>query len=364
MSEVYLGALTGTSMNSIDAALFDFRSSPPQLLAHHALSFPELLQEKLQTLSRQPCSLPEFALTEHALSQCFVQCINTLITQAGIAKSEIAAAGVHGQTLLHQGGASPRTTLQLLDPNLINAQCGLNVVSDFRRRDLAEGGEGAPLAPLIHQLLFHDASEDRAVVNIGGIANITFLPAAGAISGFDSGPGGALMDEWCQLHQGDAFDREGQWARAGDPNESLLEAMLKDPYFDQPPPKSTGREYFSRDWLEGLISSYPSDPDTVQSTLAELTARSIADAVSTAPAPVQTVLVCGGNARNLYLMERLDALLDATVAPSDNYGLDAEWVECCLFAWLARQRMHAEALDLTDITGSANPAIAGALWPA
>ena len=361
MSEFYLGALSGTSMNSIDAALFDFTTSPPKLLAQHSAPFPDLLREKLLTLSRNPCTLQEFALAEHGLSQCFVHGINALLKSCNLSAHDIGAVGIHGQTVLHQGGNQPRLTLQLLDPNLISTQCRLTVVSDFRRRDLAEGGEGAPLAPLIHQVLFHSPNEDRAIVNIGGIANITQLPAEGPVTGFDSGPGGALMDEWCLLHQGEPFDRDGAWARSARPSELLLEAMLKDPYFGQESPKSTGREYFSRDWLEELISRYPTAPDVVQATLAELTTRSIADATGS---DVKTVLVCGGNARNLWLMERLSALLDAKVAPTDTYGLDAEWVECCLFAWLARQRIRGEAIDLRNITGSQNPAIAGAIWSA
>ncbi len=358
MSELYLGALSGTSMNSIDAALFDFTPSLPELLAHYSIPFPELLREKLLTLSRNPCTLHEFALAEHGLSQCFAQCISALLESCDVPASDISAAGLHGQTLLHQGGGQPRLTLQLLDPNLISTQCKVTVVSDFRRRDLAEGGEGAPLAPLIHQVLFYTPSEDRAVVNIGGIANITQLPAEDPSTGFDSGPGGALMDEWCLLHQGEPFDRDGAWARSATPNEALLEAMLEDPYFSQSLPKSTGREYFSRDWLEGLISSHPAAPDVVQATLAELTARSIADAID----EVDTVLVCGGNARNLWLMERLAHLLEATVLPTDTYGLDAEWVECCLFAWLARQRVRNEAIDLRGITGSQQTCISGAIW--
>ena len=211
MSTLYIGALSGTSMNSIDAALFDFAPQQPKLLAHHAIPFPDLLQEKLQHLILNPHSLRECALAEHALSQSFVQCIQALLESSTTTPDRITAAGVHGQTLLHQAGKEPPLTLQLLDPSQISAQCGISVISDFRRRDLAEGGEGAPLAPLAHYRLFHSATENRAVVNIGGIANVTLLPAERPAQGYDSGPGGGLLDEWSQLHLGEEYDRNGQW---------------------------------------------------------------------------------------------------------------------------------------------------------
>ena len=364
MSMLYLGALSGTSMNSIDAALFDFASEQPKPLARHAAPFPDLLREKLQHLILNPHSLQEYALAEYALGQSFAQCIQTLLESSNVTPDQIAAAGVHGQTLLHQSGGEPLLTLQLLNPNQISAQCGIPVISDFRRRDQAEGGEGAPLAPIAHHRLFHSATENRAVVNIGGIANITWLPTDRTAQGHDSGPGGGLLDEWSQLHLNEDYDQDGQWGRTGTVREELLETMLRDPYFAQPPPKSTSREYFCRSWLEGLITDYPASPEDVQATLIELTARSIAMALQASSPEAQRVLLCGGGARNTYLRERLTALLPVPVELTDEHGLEAEWVECFLFALLACLHDRKEAVDLTAITGSRKATVLGAAWPA
>ncbi len=364
MSELYLGALTGTSMNSLDAAIFDFQPPQPKLLAAHALPFPDTLRDKLQNLVLNPHGLREYALVEHALSRCMAQSIHQVLKDSGLSAAQIAAAGVHGQTLLHQTRETPKLTLQLLDPNVISHLCEMPVVSDFRRRDLANEGEGAPLAPLLHEQLFRSTTENRAVVNIGGIANVTLLPTEGKITGFDSGPGGGLLDEWSQLHLDELFDCEGQWARTGTVQPDLLDAMLKDPYFSQEPPKSTSREYFNRPWLESLIDSYPTPPQDVQTTLTELTARSIAFALQSTATPCERILLCGGGARNTYLTERIAEHASAPVEVTDTYGLDVEWVECCLFAWLARQRMHGKAVDLTAITGSRQAAVLGAIWSA
>lgn len=364
MSTLYLGALSGTSMNSIDAALFDLGSEQPRLIAHHAIPFPDLLREKIQHLILNPHSLREYALTEYALSQNFTQCIQTLLKNGKLTPDQVISVGLHGQTLLHQTGDDPSLTLQLLNPGLISAQCGISVVSDFRRRDLAEGGEGAPLAPLAHQRLFHSATENRAVVNIGGIANITWLPADGLVQGYDSGPGGGLLDEWSQLHLGEDYDRDGQWGRTGAVQEELLKTMLRDPYFSQSPPKSTSREYFSRSWVEGMVAEHPANPEDIQATLTELTARSIGTALLVASPAVQRVLLCGGGARNTYLRERIANQIPVPVEPTDKHGLDAEWVECFLFALLAYLHDRKEAVDLMEITGSRKAAVLGATWPA
>ena len=364
MSTLYLGALSGTSMNSIDAALFDFAPKQPKLLAHHAAPFPDLLQEKLQHLILNPHSLREYVLAEYALSQSFAQCIQTLLENSAVTPGEIVAAGIHGQTLLHQTGDEPSLTLQLLNPSQISAQCGVSVISDFRRRDLAEGGQGAPLAPLAHHRLFHSTAENRAVVNIGGIANITLLPAEGPVQGCDSGPGGGLLDEWSQLHLGENYDREGRWGRTGTIQKKLLEMMLCDPYFAQSPPKSTSREYFSRSWVESMVVEHPASPEDIQATLTELTARSVGGVLLAASPPVERILLCGGSTRNTYLRERLAAQLSVPVEPTDEYGLDAEWVECFLFALLAYLHDRGEAGDLTEITGSRKAAVLGATWPA
>ena len=364
MSMLYLGVLSGTSMNSIDAALFDFTPKQPKLLAHHAIPFPDLLQEKLQHLILNPHSLREYALAEHAISQSFAQCVRTLLEKSAVTPERIAAAGIHGQTLLHQTGDEPALTLQLLNPSQISAQCGISVISDFRRRDLAEGGKGAPLAPLAHHRLFHSAAENRAVVNIGGIANVTLLPAAGPTQGYDSGPGGGLLDEWSQLHLGQDHDHDGQWGRTGTVREELLETMLRDPYFAQSPPKSTSREYFSRSWVEGMVTEHPASPEDIQATLTELTARSIGTALLASSPTIQRVLLCGGGARNIYLRERITAQLTVPVEPTDEYGLDAEWVECYLFALLAYLHERKETVDWTNITGNRKVAVLGAAWPA
>ncbi len=364
MSALYVGALSGTSMNSIDAALFDFSSERPKLLAHHAIPFPEILQEKLRHLILNPHSLREYALAERALSQSFARCVQTLLEDSATAPSQVAAAGIHGQTLLHQKGDGAALTLQLLDPNQISAQCGIPVISDFRRRDLAEGGEGAPLAPLAHHRLFHSSTENRAVVNIGGIANITTLPAEGPVRGHDTGPGCGLLDEWSQLHLGENYDRDGQWGRTGKIQEELLEMMLRDPYFTQSPPKSAGREYFCRSWVEGMIVERPASPVDIQATLTELTARSVGAAALAASPAVKRVLLCGGGARNAYLRERVATQLSTPVELTDERGLDAEWVECFLFALLARLHARGEVMDLASVTGSRKATALGATWPA
>ena len=367
MPELFIGTLSGTSVDGIDAALVRFSPSPA-LVATHSLKFPQDLRRDLLALGVPGANeIDRLGQADIRLGQLFAQAVNELLRQAGVAPGEIAAIGSHGQTIRHRPALVHPFTLQIGDPNLIAAHTGIPVVADFRRKDLALGGQGAPLVPAFHDAVFRQPGTDRVIVNIGGIANVTVLPgnAARPVLGFDTGPGNTLLDGWCRRRLNEPMDRDGAFAASGQPHAGLLAAFLADPYFLQAPPKSTGPEYFSADWLQRHLSAAgPLAPTDVQATLLALTARSIADAIRQLPGLDRpAVYVCGGGAHNGALMQALrDNLLGSTVAPTDALGLPGDWIEAMAFAWLARQRLHEKPGNSPYVTGASRPAVLGGLW--
>ncbi|HEY0862608.1 MAG TPA: anhydro-N-acetylmuramic acid kinase [Lacunisphaera sp.] len=367
MPELFIGTLSGTSVDGIDAALVRF-SPAPALVAAHSLKFPEDLRQDLLALGVPGANeIDRLGQADVRLGRLFAQAVNELLARAGVAAKEIAAIGSHGQTIRHRPGLAAPFTLQIGDPNLIAAETGIPVVADFRRKDMALGGQGAPLVPAFHDAVFRQPGTDRVIVNIGGIANVTVLSghATRPVLGFDTGPGNTLLDGWCRRCLNEPMDRNGAFAASGRPHPGLLAALLGDPYFNQAPPKSTGPEYFSAGWLQGHLAAagHPAPAD-VQATLLGLTARSIADAIRQLPGLERpAVYVCGGGAYNGALMQALQAELPgSTVATTDALGLPMDWIEAMAFAWLARQRLHEKPGNSPFVTGASRPAVLGGLW--
>jgi anhydro-N-acetylmuramic acid kinase len=361
----YLGLISGTSADGIDAALVRF-DTPPVLLAGRTFAYPPALREALLEYSQQgvPVALDLVGRLDHLIGRAFADAAEALLQNAGIQPTALRAIGSHGQTLCHRpGGVSP-FTLQLGDPNLIAERLGVTTVADFRRRDIAAGGQGAPLAPAFHAATLASADEDRAVLNLGGIANLTLLPRQGPVLGFDSGPANGLMDAWMQRHRGQPFDAGGAFAVSGRCDSGLLDLLLADPYFAQSAPKSTGRDHFHLGWLEQRLRGRDLAVEDVQATLLELTARSCADALRAGMPGARRLLVCGGGVHNAALMARLTALLPTTAVESTAaHGIDPDFVEAMTFAWLARETLAGRPGNLPTVTGARGPRVLGAIYP-
>jgi anhydro-N-acetylmuramic acid kinase len=344
MTDLYIGLMSGTSMDGIDAALVDFSSEHTRVLATHNEPWPEAVHRQLVTALALPDPRnANLAELDTAVGEYFARATNHLLDSAGIDPAGVQAIGSHGQTIRHEPDAEQPYSLQIGNPDVITANTGIDVVADFRSADIQAGGQGAPLVPAFHKASFSTATENRVVVNIGGIANITVLPCdpAIAVTGFDTGPGNTLMDAWAQQQLNTAMDAGGNWAAGGTCNKQLLEMLLADPYFSSAPPKSTGREYFNRDWLSKFL---PADNS--------------ADAPATA-----RLLVCGGGIHNDCLMQQLRSdLAEIPVESTAHYGIDPDWVEAAAFAWLAKQNIEARPGNLPEVTGANRPVILGKLF--
>ncbi len=367
-AELFVGALSGTSVDGIDVALVRFEPHPT-LVASHSLAFPSALRSELLALCVPgENEIDRLGRADVALGQLFAQAINELLAQAGVAPSAVRAIGSHGQTIRHRPGFTPAFTLQIGDPNVIAAATGIPVVADFRRKDVALGGQGAPLVPAFHDAIFRDAQSDRVVVNIGGIANLTALPAAptAPVLGFDTGPGNTLLDGWSRRVLDAPMDRDGALAARGRILPALLGALLAEPYFAQAAPKSTGPEHFSIAWLDRHLGALPTPPNEadVQATLLALTAESIAAAIESLPQLTRPdIFICGGGARNPFLIRALRERLSTNrVDTTEALGVSASWVEALAFAWLARQRWHALPGNAPAVTGASRPAVLGGLF--
>jgi anhydro-N-acetylmuramic acid kinase len=364
-TDLYIGLMSGTSLDAIDVAIIGFGTQGAaqdlSLVATKEHAFPVDLQQALLQIIENPdsVSLDQIGTLHRQLGLTYAQAVNTLLTEAGIGASEITAIGCHGQTVRHSPDTDPAFTLQLGDGATIANGTGITTVNDFRSADIALGGQGAPLAPGFHKWLYGQQQQNVAVVNIGGIANITLLHADGHTSGFDTGPGNTLLDSWINKHQKQKFDAAGAWAGSGQVDKELLALLLSDPYFAMPAPKSTGREYFHTEWLASRLAGQK--PVNVQATLAELTACSIATAIQQY-SPVNDVHVCGGGALNHNLLQRLQALLPASnIQPVNQSGVSPEWVEAIAFGWLARERLAGNPAGLPDVTGATQAALLGAV---
>jgi anhydro-N-acetylmuramic acid kinase len=367
MADYFIGLMSGTSMDALDAVLLDFAVSPPRLIATHSLELDEELRRALLALAQPGDNeLDRLAQLDVQLGRLSAQLCLQLMDKAGIESREVQAIGSHGQTIRHAPSAHTPYTVQIGDPNTIAQLSGITTVADFRRRDLAVGGQGAPLVPAFHQALFHSGEKNRVILNIGGIANITTLPAdtSQPASGFDTGPGNMLMDAWTQLYQKQPYDKNGDWARSGSVDAELLNELLSDPYFATQPPKSTGREQYNLHWLEQQMHGSHKVAD-VQATLCELTAATIAYAIMQFAPQTEELFVCGGGARNNYLMERIGYYLEGcSVTTTTELGIDPQWVEAMAFAWLARQTLLGLSGNLTTVTGAKEAVILGGIYPA
>jgi Predicted molecular chaperone distantly related to HSP70-fold metalloproteases len=363
VSELYIGLMSGTSLDGVDAALVDFSKGRSKLLATHFLPYPDALRAEALALNTPgEDEIHRSSILANDISRLYAEAALALLEDARCEASAIAAIGSHGQTIRHRPDCG--YTTQISQPALIAERTGICVVADFRMRDIAAGGQGAPLVPAFHAGCFRDLSRTRVILNLGGIANLTYLPKSDAALGFDTGPGNLLMDMWCLRHQGAVFDAAGAWAASGTVIESLLTDMRNDAYFARQPPKSTGRDDFNERWLARFAPDRFAAAD-VQATLLELTARTVADAVRRFCPGTQELYACGGGASNAHLLQRLQACLDnVSVTTTAQLGLHPDWVEAVAFAWLARQTVLGLAGNLPEVTGARGSRVLGAIYPA
>lgn len=362
---IFIGLMSGTSLDSIDAVAVKFEPTFA-LIATHSEAIPAEIHAAILALFNPGTNEVErLGRLDLALAELFARAVENLISQHSLPRTDIAAIGSHGQTIRHRPEA--HFTLQIGDPNLIAERTGITTVADFRRRDMAAGGQGAPLVPAFHNALFHHTEQNRILVNIGGMANLTILEAAEdkAVLGYDTGPGNVLMDSWIKLHRQENYDRDGQWAAAGRIIPQLLQTLLALPYFSETPPKSTGREQFNLAWIQQLLSAQPEQhrPVDVQATLLELTARSIADAINSHQLEDLQVFLCGGGSYNQQLKHRLATLLEPHhLSTTADLDLDPDWVEAAAFAWLAYRTLNHQSGNEPGVTGAAGYRPLGAIY--
>ncbi|MBC7954588.1 MAG: anhydro-N-acetylmuramic acid kinase [Cytophagales bacterium] len=367
MAELFAGLMSGTSLDGVDGVLAEFSAQGiPKVVSHAYRAFPETLRDELLALnSSGPDELHRCALAASTLAGLYIEVVAELLAHSKVQPSAVRAIGSHGQTVRHRPMLG--YTSQINNPALLAEKSGIAVVADFRSRDVAAGGQGAPLVAAFHRALFGAAGETRAVLNLGGISNLTALLTDGRTTGFDCGPANVLMDLWSLRHTGQRFDADGTWAASGVVQPQLLEVLLQEPYFAAPPPKSTGRDLFNAGWLADRLNRYGKDcrPEDVQATLCELTAITCIRAILDHAGDASELLVCGGGALNKQLMRRLaHHLPKMAVRLTDDRGLPAQHVEAAAFAWLAYKHLHGEPGNLSAVTGAAGPRLLGALYPA
>ena len=361
MPEFFIGLMSGTSLDGVDAALVDFSDPSGTLCATKFIPFPASLRKEALALNSQGDNeIHRAATLANDVAAIYAEAVCGILEDSQVPSTEIEAIGAHGQTVRHRPEIG--YTVQLCNAALLAERTSIAVITDFRSRDIAAGGQGAPLVPAFHAACFRSTAAHRVILNIGGIANLTDLPTVGPVKGFDTGPGNLLLDLWCSTHRGMAFDAGGAWASSGECNASLLEQFLGEPFFRAAPPKSTGRDLFNQDWLAQFKpETHP--PADVQATLAELSARSIADAIKTHCHSAQEVFVCGGGASNGYLLGRLSTHLPSLkVQSTQTLGLHPDWVEAVAFAWLARQTIARQPGNLPEVTGARGARILGAIY--
>ncbi|RDH83125.1 MAG: anhydro-N-acetylmuramic acid kinase [endosymbiont of Galathealinum brachiosum] len=371
MSELYIGLMSGTSMDGIDAALVEFKNSQIKLVSSHSHPIPKSLKKSLRQLSLDSteASIDMLGEADTHLGLVFAEAVKSLLNEAGIKAEQITAIGSHGQTIRHRPDLQHNFSMQIGDANRISYLTGITTVADFRRKDMAAGGEGAPLAPAFHQQVFHSEKENRAILNIGGISNITFLPKDDTLKcfGFDTGPGNMLMDAWIQKHKNKSYDNNGLWAASSTPNQTLVNALMQDAFISTKPPKSTGREHYHLDWLEQQLQQEHCelDENQIQASLCQFTSDSIIYAIENFLPEIDTLIVCGGGAHNSNLMNHLsEKLMQIRLASSEDYGIHPDWVEAIAFAWLAKQTINNKPGNLPAVTGAETAIVLGAIYPA
>ncbi len=365
--KLYLGLMSGTSIDSIDAILVNFSATEQTVIAYHEQPWPLELRQEIQSITTPGNNeIDRMGSLDARVADHFAKVVAELLTHTDIKPQQVTAIGCHGQTIRHRPNSEPPFTLQIGDPNRIAEATGITTVADFRRRDMAAGGQGAPLVPAYHEWLFRKSGEHRVILNIGGIANLTVIPAdpTSPVLGFDSGPGNILLDGWAQTKLAQPFDHCGSWAASGAVNRKLLKLLLSDPYFSLPHPKSTGREYFTQQWLQDRLGQNIK-PEDVQATLTALTATSIHQAIELAAADLQRVIVCGGGVHNDELMRQLQELLGKVpLETTATYGIEPNQVEAAAFAWLARQTLEHRSGNLPTATGASHATVLGGIYQA
>ncbi len=361
--EFYVGIMSGTSLDGIDAVLVDIGEGRSQMLSSFYSAYDDELKRELLALhTPSPDELHHAQIVANHLARLYAGAVKELLQKADTPCSKVRAIGCHGQTIRHRPEAG--YSLQLGNSALLAELTGITVVGDFRNRDIAAGGQGAPLVPAFHDKLLRHPGVHRVVVNIGGISNLTDLAPGKPTLGFDCGPGNLLMDAWCSKHLGKAYDKDGAWASSGKVLTTALNGMLAEPYFRQMPPKSCGRDLFNLAWLQSKLTGNE-EPVDVQATLLELTCQAISQSIAQHCARTQEIYLCGGGARNKALYQRLKQILSGCdVRLTDAAGIDADWMEAIAFAWLAREAMHGHSANLPAVTGARHPCILGAIYKA
>ncbi|MDF1584427.1 MAG: anhydro-N-acetylmuramic acid kinase [Methyloprofundus sp.] len=368
-AEYYIGLMSGTSVDGIDAGLYDFSTNQAQVIDFYYQPYSQEIKQKIHALCNvhQTLSLSDFGELDSLLGALYAEACIALLKQSNINASEIKAIGSHGQTIYHSPCSSPPFTLQIGDPSIISQKTGITTVADFRRKDIAAGGQGAPLVPAFHRALFHSPTENRVIVNIGGIANLTLLPKDPQqnILGFDTGPGNTLMDYWISAHQNTHYDANGQWAATGKVRPELLKHFKSDAYFSALPPKSTGPEYFSATWLKNKLAELPIyKAEDVQRSLCQLSAETISGAIQQLAPETDKVFICGGGIHNQTLLQALKQRLDMPVVSSETEGVHPDQVEAMAFAWLAKRTMQGLTGNLPGATGAKEAVILGGIYQA
>jgi anhydro-N-acetylmuramic acid kinase len=366
---LYIGIMSGTSMDSVDASLIEFNPKGQTHLASHSHPWPRELQQQLKALSQPGDNEVErLGILDSMVAEEFAKCAQELLQKTNRNPQEISAIGSHGQTVRHRPNGDHPFTLQIGDPNRIAELTGITTVADFRRRDMAAGGQGAPLACAFHQAMFRTPDENRVILNLGGIANITILPAEseGRVIGFDTGPANTLLDAWALRHLDIQYDESGAWASSGAVQQNLLTEMLKDDYLQLAPPKSTGPEHFNLSWLDTTLNGLPLlDQQDVQATLVSFSAKTVAQAIQREGIRCDRVIACGGGVHNQALMDMLKKELgDIPIESSSTYGVDPNNVEAIAFAWLARQTLLGLPGNIPDVTGASGARVLGGIYPA
>jgi anhydro-N-acetylmuramic acid kinase len=369
MKKLYIGLMSGTSMDAVDAVLVDFSQKKPQLLNTYKLPLPNTLREELtQLYTEEAVKIAKLAELDQKIALVSVEAVNKLLEKSNLVAKDILAIGSHGQTVFHYPHLqSFPFTLQIGDPNIIAEKTGITTIADFRRRDIAACGQGAPLTPAFHDVLFRSEKEDSIVLNLGGIANITYLPAnlKAAITGFDTGPANCLLDQWIHCHHKKWFDADGAWAATANFDPALLQQFLSDPYFQLKPPKSTGLEYFNLNWLNTQLNSFARQlsPAVVQASLCELTTLNVEHAIQQFKSTQGVLVLCGGGSKNTYLKKRLATRCqNHRLLLSDERGVPSEYLEAMAFAWIAKQTLEGKTSNLPAVTGAKNATVLGGIY--
>ncbi len=357
--ELFIGLMSGTSLDGVDIVLCEINAKECKLLHTKEYPFPSALKEQVLHTISSSITLQTVGMLDHKLGKLFAESIEKFLKEFELNAKDIKAIGLHGQTLWHQPESKTPFSMQLGDANIVCSETNIQTVADFRRMDIANGGQGAPFAPAFHKFAFAGLGSGVCVVNIGGMANITLLDEP--LRGWDSGCGNVLLDYWIAKTQKQTYDRDGEYARSGELNSALLNAMLEDPYFQKEPPKSTGREYFNTKWLENILSKFePLQAQDIQRTLLELTAKSISNEIKNHN--IKTIILCGGGAKNSFLVERLQEISSTNVKRSNDLGVDSDSLEAMAFAWLAYKRVHREVVELKNVTGARKNSLLGGIY--